>query len=243
MNKLYIGFTKDVRPPRKRGYLFINDEVRELHHQTRVFDPLVHCFNPLKGIDYKRARELAEVLYTIAPQGENTLTVRNGKRTLLRALLAAESLDRVDGDEEVAAMIGDLLVSPVLKRVLCTPGEPFSFKPSSAVIARLNRAELGEFDALVLGLLLLNQYRGQVVVPDLGFYGRNQHANLVRERRLIGGCNFLEELPDKLRQACLSIEDKELRHASSADAELVAKLSGLVRGTNDFNGHVKQWTE
>ena len=51
--------------------------------RARVFDPHKHCFNPLKDIDYKKAREIADVLYTIAPQGENTLTVRNGKRALL----------------------------------------------------------------------------------------------------------------------------------------------------------------
>ena len=35
------------------------------------------------------------MLYTIAPQGENALTVRNGKRTLLKALLASERLDKL----------------------------------------------------------------------------------------------------------------------------------------------------
>lgn len=241
MNRLYLGFSKDIELP-KRGFLYINDDVPEIP-RARVFDPAQHCFNPLKGISYKRARELSEVLYTIAPQGESTLTVRNGKRALLKALLSADRLDRVEGDEEVRGMVGDLLVSPVLSRVLCNPAKEFSFNPNSVVLARLDRAELGEFDALVLGLLLLNQYRGQVVVPDLGFYGRDAHANLVREERLIGGCNFLDELPPKLRNAVLSIEDKELRHASSADAELVAKLSGLVRATNAYNDFLARVTE
>jgi hypothetical protein len=34
-----------------------------------VFDPAKHCFNPLKGLDYKNARELAEILYALSPQG------------------------------------------------------------------------------------------------------------------------------------------------------------------------------
>jgi hypothetical protein len=104
-------------------------------------------------------------LYTIAPQGENTLTVRNGKRALLKALLTANRLDEVRGDEEVQGMIGDLLMSPVLKRVLCNPGDQFSFKPNSVILAKIDRAELGELDALVLGLLLMAHYKGQVVVP------------------------------------------------------------------------------
>jgi hypothetical protein len=57
-----------------------------------VFDPMKHSFNPLKGIEYERARELAELFYTIFPQGDNTLTVRNGKRALLKALLKADRL-------------------------------------------------------------------------------------------------------------------------------------------------------
>jgi hypothetical protein len=86
MNKLYVGFSKQIELPKISGYLHIDDEVPTIK-RSHVFDPKKHCFNPLKDIDYKKARELAELLYTIAPQGENTLTVRNGKRALLKALL------------------------------------------------------------------------------------------------------------------------------------------------------------
>src|SRR5882757_1827636 len=68
---------------------------REREYSTRSFTVLI----PLKDIDYKKARQLAEVLYTLAPQGEGTLTVRNGKRALLTALLNAKRLDKVRGDE------------------------------------------------------------------------------------------------------------------------------------------------
>jgi hypothetical protein len=156
-NKLYVGFSKHLKLP--RSGLFIDDNVPKVP-RARVFDPLKHCFNPLKDIDCKKARELAELLYTVSPQGENTLTVRNGKRQLLQALLKADRLDCVRGDEEVDGMVSDLLMSPVLKRVLCTPRNEFSFNPRSLILARLNRAELGEFDALVLGLLLMSHYNG-----------------------------------------------------------------------------------
>jgi len=115
MNKLFVGLTKIVEP--QRG-LFIHDDVPPIP-RARIFDPAKHSFNPLKDIDYPTARALAEVLYTAYPQGENTLTVRNGKRSLLKALLSANRLDKVEGDDEVKGMIDDLLVSPVLKRVLC----------------------------------------------------------------------------------------------------------------------------
>ena len=132
MNVLHVGFSISIDLP-KGGYLLINDEVRDIP-RSRVFDPMKHSFNPLKGIEYKRARELAELFYTISPQGENLLTVRNGKRTMLRALMKADRLDHVKGDEEVSALIDDLLVSPVLQRVLCNPTN-FSFNPNSVILA------------------------------------------------------------------------------------------------------------
>jgi hypothetical protein len=46
----------------------------------RLFDITKHSFNPLKDIDYKRARDIAQALYTASPEGRDTLTVRNGKR-------------------------------------------------------------------------------------------------------------------------------------------------------------------
>jgi hypothetical protein len=235
MNKLYVGFTKTVELP-KGGCLFIDDEPRDVP-RSRVFDPLKHSFNPLKDIDYKKARELAEVLYTIAPQGENTLTVRNGKRELLAALLKADRLDRVKGDEEVSGMVGDLLASPVLSHVLCNPTN-FSFNPKSVIVAKLNRAKLGEFDALVLGLFLIGHFQGQVIIPDFGFYGREAHTSLIRENRLIAGVNSLAELPPKLRQNVLLIKDKVTSGTTFEDAETLAIYAGLVPRTTGFNDYV-----
>lgn len=235
MNQLHVGFTKKIELP-KSGCLFIHDEVPDVP-RARIFDPLKHCFNPLKDIDYKKARELADLLYTISPQGENTLTVRNGKRALLKALLGAKRFDRIQGDEEVEGMVGDLLASPLLTRVLCNSTN-FSFNPNSVILARINRAELGDFDALVLGLLLTAQYKGQVVIPDFGFYGRDAHIGLVRESRLIAGVNTLAELGPKLRQSVLLIKDKVAAGATAEDAETLAGYARLARGTNGFTSFV-----
>jgi hypothetical protein len=135
VNKLYVGFHKEVELP-KGGYLLIDDEVPDIP-RARMFDVTKHSFNPLKGIDERRAQEIADVLYTIYPQGEQTLTVRNGKRSLAPALLEAERLDKMKGDEEVSGLIDDILFLPVLRRVLCNPTN-FSFKPNSVILARLN---------------------------------------------------------------------------------------------------------
>lgn len=228
MNKLFVGFKNTINENLpKRNFLFLHDDIPKLSDSLRpqIFDPEKHSFNPLQGLTYKRARELAVVLYTLYPQGENTLTVRNGQRQLLKALLTAKSLDELDGDEEVLALKDDLLASPVLRSVLCRKKNNTAL--AGVVLARINRKELGEFDALALGLLLINAYKGQLVIPDLGFYGRDVHAGLVREERLIAGVNFLDELPEKLRKAVLLTRDKEAHEALYDDAVLLAKYEGL----------------
>jgi hypothetical protein len=240
MNKLYVGLSKSISIP-KGGCLFIDDEVPEIP-RARVFAPRFDSFNPLHKIDYKKAREMADVLYTLYPQGEGTLTVRNGRRELLAALLKAKRLDNVKGGEEVSALIDDILTSPVLRDVLCRSTN-FSFNPRSTILARLNRAELGEFDALVLGLLLMSHFRGQVIVPDFGFYGREAHVSLIREERLIAGVNNLRELSPRLRQSVLLIEDKEPSRAGYEDAETLALYAGLrpdpLRAQNPYNDFIQ----
>jgi hypothetical protein len=210
MNQLHIGLNRQIEPP-SGGFLYISDEVPEVRRAT-IFDPRKHSFNPIKDIEYRKAREIAEILYTISPQGENTLTVRNGRRAMVRALLdgpkkkkkgkivdvwpepkakeGVKRFDRIEGDEEVTGTLDELLMSPLLRKVLCSTAD-FPFKPGSRIVALLNRAEIGDHDALVLGLLLMAHFKGQVVVPDFGFYGREVHVGLFRERRLIAGVNFL----------------------------------------------------
>jgi hypothetical protein len=125
----------------------------------------------------------------------------------------------VKGDEEVGALIDDLLVSPVLRRVLCNPTN-FTFNPNSVIQARKDRVELWDFDALVLGLLLMSHAKGQVVVLDFGFYGRDIYSRLIREERLIAGVNFLSELPDNLRRTILLINEKIPSGTTVEDAEV-----------------------
>lgn len=82
-------------------------------------------------------------------------------------------------------------------------------------------------------------HKGQLIVPDLGFYGRDAHVSLIRENRLIAGVRFLDELPEKLRRRLLTIEDKVIRGALYDDAVVLAKAAGLrpdpLREDNAFN--------
>ena len=66
MNKLYVGLSNEVELP-ANGFLFIDDEIPNIPDWKRpkIFDPLKHGFNPLKDIDYRKAREIADVLYTV----------------------------------------------------------------------------------------------------------------------------------------------------------------------------------
>lgn len=248
MNSLYLGLDKDIELP-KGGFLYIGDDPPDIP-RARVFDITRHSFNPLKDINYKKARELTNALYAISPQGENTLTVRDGRRALLPALLAKPydhrpyRFDRVTTTStEVLSLIDDILASPILKHVLCG-SKPFSFASNTRhsntrIIAKLDRAVIGDFDALVLGLLLINHFKGQIIIPDFGFFGRDAHISLVRENRLIAGVNFLDELPTKLKQACLLIKDKRAASALYEDAVVLAKFAGYSPSTNEFNDDVR----
>jgi hypothetical protein len=245
MNQLYIGFTRSLELP-KGSFLFIDDEVPK-HPKAKVFDPLKHSFNPLRNIDRKKARSIAAAIYAASPQGENTLTLRNGRRALAHALAETPRLDKVHVQtaikgvqEEVEGMLDDVLFTDVVRRALCSEDD-FAFTGhNTKVFARINRADLGEYDALVLGLLLIENFKGQIIVPDFGFYGRDIHANLIRENRLIVGINFLDELPDKLRQSVLLIKDKKPSGATFEDAVTLARYKNLQPNTNEYNDELKE---
>jgi hypothetical protein len=252
MNKLLVGaadFTDTLLDSTKQPFLLIDDgpiadAFVERFPRAKLFDPAQHSFNPLRDIDYKRARDFAQTVYTASPEGKDTLTVRNGKRALARLLLTTERLDRMQSDDEkdgdALAAVEDLLFSPVLRQVLCRPTN-FSFKGS--VIARIDRAELGDQDALVLALLLIGQHKGQIVVPDFGFYGRPLHMSLIRQNRLTAGLNTFAEIDDKkLRQALELIPEKQGAQCTYDDAVVLAQYAGLIPGQVNHTEFVQSLT-
>jgi hypothetical protein len=205
--------------------------------KARLFDPTVHSFNPLTGMDYKRACDFVSVLQSVFAAGRDTLTKEGAWDVWLEALLdKPQQLDQMLLDESrdpgyisAQRMARRLLRSPVLRSVLCGEGKPFRFGEGTTV-ARLDRAQLGDFDAFVLGSLLIGQHKGQVVVPDFGFYGRPLHLSLMRQQRLTAGLNFLEEVAREFRQALLTIPDKHGEGCTFEDAEILASYSGLKPG-------------
>jgi hypothetical protein len=222
--------------------------------KANQFDLAEHSFNPLHAIEYKTARDFATALYTASPEGENTLTVRNGKRALLRLLLdnptrldKLPSTDADPGTTEALAMVDDVLLSPVLKKVLCSPPPHFTFtsprmKYPRSVIVKLDRAQIGDFDAFLLCALLIGQHLGQIILPDFGFYGRDLHISLIRQNRLVAGVNFLSELTTTLRHAVTLIEDKIPLQCSWEDAQLLARYAGLMPETTAHTDFLHQAT-
>jgi hypothetical protein len=201
-----------------------------------------HAFNPLRGMDYLKARQFVGIINAVFPEGESTLTRKNSTFVLLRALLTskAKTLDTLltpskdPGEQDAYQKIQTLLLSPVLKRFLCSPTTlrlRGRHTPHNILLARLDRATLGDFDCFVLGNLLIANYPGQVVIPDFGFYAIPNHIQLMRQQRLTAGLSFLDEVPTKIRQQLLLMPTKLARHCTFDDAECLAGYAGLAKGT------------
>jgi hypothetical protein len=236
MNHLLIGHankTETLLHHTEPPFLLIDDgpiaDAFLNHFSAREFDFSTHSFNPVKNIDYLGARAFVSALYSAFPEGENTLTVRNGKRALLRLLLERPTrLDRLapkhrkfdEATTEALAIINDVLLSPVLKPILCNPTN-FSFKGS--VVVKINRADIGDFDAFLLASLFIGQSGGQIIIPDFGFYGRDFYLSLIRQNRLTACVNFLEEVAPKLQRALLTMRDKYGAGCIWEDAQTLAR--------------------
>jgi len=244
MNAIVIGADKapllDCVP--SSGFLFIDDgpliDALPLPPRRKVtyFDASKHHLNPLNGMDYRRAREFVSVMGAVFPEGKDTLTRKNSDFVLLNALLGKTTrLDKLlkqskdPAAQDAYQKIETLMLSPVLRSVLC---RPTNFSLRGIVLARLDRAVLGDFDAFVLASLLISQFEGQVIVPDFGFYGREHHISLIRQDRLVAGVTTLSELSAPLRQALLTIPEKIASRATYEDAEILARYAGLVPRSN-----------
>lgn len=205
-------------------------------------------FNPLKNIDYRRAREFINVLDAVFPEGENTLTKKNANFVLLKALLSKpKSLDtliRPDAKNpaqmDAYQKIQTLLLSPVLNPFL-SKNTNFSF--SGILIARLDHADPIAFDSFLLANLLIANYKGQIVISDFGFYACPFHTSLIKQNRLIAGVNFLDEVAPKLRQSLLLIDEKIGSHCTPDDAEVLASFTGIAPNTNAYTDFIQRSIE
>ena len=206
-----------------------------------VFDPAHHAFNPLKDMTYLRARAFVDLINAAFPEGESTLTRRISSFHILTALLSgAQSLDSLIRDtkdtRDAYQKIQTLLLSPVLAKVITRPTN-LSFK--GTILARLNRAELGDFDCFFLANLLIQQYPGPVVIPDFGFYACPFHVDLIRQDRLVAGINAFDEVP-RFRNELIQFEKKVGSRTTPEDAAILANYRGLTPHTIAYNDFIQQ---
>jgi hypothetical protein len=120
--------------------------------------------------------------------------------------------------------LGTLLMSPMIRNIVGQKHTTFSDK-TSVIIANLDRAKLGDMTARLLGGLLITRSTGNVLVNDYGFFS----APLpLPQNRFTVAVNFLDELPKRLRNDVLGIEQKFVFKTHKKDAEELSFYVGLL---------------
>lgn len=246
MNLLVVGADKEplLRDLPAR-FLLIDDgpliDRLTLPERRRVvrFDTTKHTFNPLQRIDYHRARAFLDVVNSVFPEGESTLTRRVSNFHLLQALLGnAKRLDQLITPSKENAdawqKIETLLLSPVLRDVLTKPTN-FSF--TGTIVARLDRAALGDFDCFVLANLLIALYPYAVIIPDFGFYRCKSHGMLFRQSRLRVGIESFASVPE-WEHRLLTVPTKIAARCTPDDADTLAVYSGIPRNTVGYHDFI-----
>ncbi len=120
--------------------------------------------------------------------------------------------------------LGTLLMSPMIRNIVGQKHTTFSNK-TTVVIANLDRAKLGDITARLLGGLLITHSTGNVVVNDYGFF--SAPLPLPQDRFTVA-VNFLDELPLRLRNDVLGIEQKFVFKTHKKDAEELSFHVGLM---------------
>jgi hypothetical protein len=129
------------------------------------------------------------------------------------------------------AKVGELLLSPLVRSIIGQRRSTFSLERGHIVLANLDRKLLGDQTAFLLGCLLLSRSTGTVYISDLGFFGTDYLASKLPEDRFTLSGRFLDELPARLEQAVLTIEQKYVFRTNRADAERLAFYVGAQNPT------------
>lgn len=253
MNHLSAGLSHIDLP--RGGFLYLGDEIPHVPEWRRpkTFDPTKHHFNLLDNLDYRKSCEIVNIFDAVFSRGESTLTKDTGLEFIaeqlernpetLRDLIPEPDKKSSTGHVWAYNKVRRILRSPVLSSALCTSTNTFKFRPNSVTLARINRAELGDDDSLFLGLAVIAQSKGQVVIEDFGFYGREHHIALIREERLIANIRTLgrvKRVAPNLYDELLAIPSKIAAHANYEDAETLAKAAGLVPHTIEHSDFISE---
>jgi hypothetical protein len=118
--------------------------------------------------------------------------------------------------------IGTLLMSPMIRNIV---GQPRTlFKDADYTIANLDRSQLGDTTARLIGGLLIARSTGPVVITDYGFF--SSPIPFPQDRFTVS-FNFLDQLPLNLRQEVLGIPSKFVFKTNRADAEVLSFYVGI----------------
>ncbi len=134
---------------------------------------------------------------------------------------------RKDAIAPLQNKVGALLTSPVVRNILGQQHSTFTLDQGNIVIANLDRAKIGDQTAFLLGSLLISRAKGPVYINDLGFFASDHLASLLPQERFILAFRYLQELPLKLQQAVLTIENKAVFKTTREDAERLAFYVGV----------------
>jgi hypothetical protein len=124
--------------------------------------------------------------------------------------------------------IGTLLMSPTIRNILGQKRSTFSLTKRNIVIANLDRADIGDLTARLLGGLLIARSSGRVYINDFPFFASDHFASLFPQERFSISLSFLDQLTPPLQQALLSIEDKIVLKTSPSDAERLMFYLGIM---------------
>lgn len=127
-----------------------------------------------------------------------------------------------DKKQELAAIaplqnkIGTLLMSPTTRNIVGQ--EKSTLKGADIIIANLDRAKIGDLTAHLLGGLLIARSSGQVYINDFPFFAFEHFSSLFPQNRFSVSLSFLDELPRKLQNAVLTIDEKIVLKTNPDDA-------------------------
>lgn len=170
---------------------------------------------------------LLDVLTLLAdPTSASPLLARTADPVLRINWKVITTWDRRQYQGAVAPLqnkIGTLLLSPAIRNIVGQKDSTFG--RADIIIADLNRSTLGDTTSKLLGGLLITRQTGSIVINDYGFFS----APLpLPEERFTLTLNYLDELPSRIQQLVLGIEEKFVFKTAHKDAEELAFHVGLL---------------
>jgi len=142
-------------------------------------------------------------------------TIRGWERAQYQAALAT-----------LQSKVGKLLMSPTLRNIFGQQFSTFSLSAPKIVIAKLDRAKLGDLTTYLLGSLLIARSVNHTYVHQLGFFSSDHLAAHITRGNFTVTVDFLDQLTPKLRQTVLQFDQKYVFKTNRDDAQELAFYVG-----------------